>query len=348
MPRSASCLRTRAPAGDASCCAEPRGRHLVHLEQRLALRRARALLVASASQLRHRHAEPLRQHADGFGEADLLVQLHELDHVAADAAAEAVEEALLAVDVERRRLLAVERAQPLPGRARSASSDTTSPITCTMSACRCRSSRKVCGNGHQRRRAAAAAAVASTSFLQLHDGDAAAALLERRRVEVGHQRMRLEEAGDRLLQPPRAVPVNQRARCADRSRASRPGSGPPGRAPRPPCSRSRSGPTATRPLGRDRCSRARSRAPAAGFPPSTVRAFAAARRRLPFTSTSACPPEIDLTMPSRPKGGTMTRSPTRGRATASGFGLGRRAPGRGPRDRARGRRPPRRPRAHAP
>ena len=54
----------------------------------------------------------LRQHPDGLGEADLLVQLDELDHVAADAAAEAVEEALLAVDVERRRLLAVERAQP--------------------------------------------------------------------------------------------------------------------------------------------------------------------------------------------------------------------------------------------
>jgi hypothetical protein len=45
------------------------------------------------------------------------VQLEELEHVAADAAAEAVEVALLAIDVERRRLLAVERTEPLVGGA---------------------------------------------------------------------------------------------------------------------------------------------------------------------------------------------------------------------------------------
>jgi hypothetical protein len=36
------------------------------------------------------------------------VQLEKLDHIAADAAAEAVEEAFIAVDVERRRLLTVK------------------------------------------------------------------------------------------------------------------------------------------------------------------------------------------------------------------------------------------------
>ena len=37
----------------------------------------------------------LRQHLDGVLEADLLVQLEELEDVAADAAAEAVEEPLV-------------------------------------------------------------------------------------------------------------------------------------------------------------------------------------------------------------------------------------------------------------
>jgi hypothetical protein len=45
------------------------------------------------------------------------VEFEELEHVAADAAAEAVEVALVAVDVERRRLLAVERAEALVGGA---------------------------------------------------------------------------------------------------------------------------------------------------------------------------------------------------------------------------------------
>src|SRR5690606_19834150 len=44
-------------------------------------------------------------------------QLHELDHVAADAAPEALEQALVRVDVERRRLLLMERTEPLPRRA---------------------------------------------------------------------------------------------------------------------------------------------------------------------------------------------------------------------------------------
>ena len=106
----------RAPAGDASCCAEPRRRRLVHLEQRFALRGAGALLVVLL-ELGKRHAEPLRQLLDRVREADLLVQLEKLEDVAADAAAEAVEEPLVAVDVKRRRLLAVKRAEPLVGGA---------------------------------------------------------------------------------------------------------------------------------------------------------------------------------------------------------------------------------------
>ena len=47
---------------------------------------------------------------------DLLLQFDELEHVAAGLAPEAVEEALVRVDVERRRLLAVERAESLPRR----------------------------------------------------------------------------------------------------------------------------------------------------------------------------------------------------------------------------------------
>ena len=115
IPRSASCRRTRAPAGVASCSANQLLCELVHAKQRLALGGVHA--AAIFSRLRNGQAETARQHPHRFGEAHFLVQLDELDHVAADAAAEAVEEALLAVDVERRRLLAVERAQPFPRRA---------------------------------------------------------------------------------------------------------------------------------------------------------------------------------------------------------------------------------------
>src|SRR5205085_10631553 len=48
---------------------------------------------------------------------DLFVQLEELEHVAADAAPEAVKESLFGIDAERRRLLVVERAEALVLRA---------------------------------------------------------------------------------------------------------------------------------------------------------------------------------------------------------------------------------------
>ena len=44
------------------------------------------------------------------------MELEELEHVAANAAAEAVKEAFLGIDVERRRLLGVKRTEALPRR----------------------------------------------------------------------------------------------------------------------------------------------------------------------------------------------------------------------------------------
>src|SRR4030095_11175145 len=66
-----------------------------------------------ASSPGQRDANLLRQHPHRVLEADLLVQLQEFDDVAADAATEAVEEALVGMDVERRRLLGMKRAVPL-------------------------------------------------------------------------------------------------------------------------------------------------------------------------------------------------------------------------------------------
>src|SRR5262249_3422472 len=60
-------------------------------------------------------AEFLRQHAYRILKADLLVQFQELEYVAADAAAEAVEESLLGIDMKRGRLLTVKWAEPLVG-----------------------------------------------------------------------------------------------------------------------------------------------------------------------------------------------------------------------------------------
>ena len=64
----------------------------MNLDERFALRGALALLAARF-QLGDRNAEPRREVAHRFLEADLLLQLDELEHVAAHAAAEAVEEA---------------------------------------------------------------------------------------------------------------------------------------------------------------------------------------------------------------------------------------------------------------
>ncbi len=52
--------------------------------------------------------------ADGFGEGEPIVTHEEPEGVAAGAAAEAVEDAALGIDGEGRRLLGMERAEPLP------------------------------------------------------------------------------------------------------------------------------------------------------------------------------------------------------------------------------------------
>ena len=60
-----------------------------------------------------RVADPVGQPLDRLDEGDVLDLLHERVHVAALTAAEAVEVAVVGPDVKRRRLLVVERAQPL-------------------------------------------------------------------------------------------------------------------------------------------------------------------------------------------------------------------------------------------
>ena len=87
---------------------EPGACRLVHLEQRLALHGIGALLVA-LFHFGQCHPEALREKLDRVGEPDFFVQLEELEHVAADPAAEAVEETLIAIDLKRRRLLTVKR-----------------------------------------------------------------------------------------------------------------------------------------------------------------------------------------------------------------------------------------------
>jgi hypothetical protein len=61
----------------------------------------------------HLDADALAQELQGVAELDALRAHDVVEHVALGAAAEAVEEAALDVDVERRRALAVERAEPL-------------------------------------------------------------------------------------------------------------------------------------------------------------------------------------------------------------------------------------------
>ena len=87
------------------------------LEQRLALRGVGALLVV-LFHLGQRNPEALRKKLHCVGKADLFVQLEELEHVAADAAAKTVEEAFVAIDLKGRRLLPVKRTKPFVIRAR--------------------------------------------------------------------------------------------------------------------------------------------------------------------------------------------------------------------------------------
>ena len=76
-----------------------RDRELMDLDERFALG-GRFALLAARFHFGNRDAEPLRERADRFLEANLVLQLDELEDVAADAAAKAVKEPAVAVDVE--------------------------------------------------------------------------------------------------------------------------------------------------------------------------------------------------------------------------------------------------------
>jgi len=89
----------------------------MHVQQRLAQRSVAPPLFGGRVHFRKRDADLLREHPHGVLKADLLVQLEELEHVAAGAAAEAVEEAFVRMDDEGRRLLAVKRTVALVRRA---------------------------------------------------------------------------------------------------------------------------------------------------------------------------------------------------------------------------------------
>src|SRR5262249_8119234 len=107
LPRSGS-------SGTCQLLSKIRRRYLVHFQQRFPQSGVAARLVAF-DRLGDRHAEFLGEHAHRILEADVLVQFQKLEHVAADAAAEAVEKPLLGIDMERWRLLAVKGTKALVG-----------------------------------------------------------------------------------------------------------------------------------------------------------------------------------------------------------------------------------------
>src|SRR5262249_15964360 len=63
--------------------------------------------------VRDRDAELLGEHAHRVLEANLFMQLQELEDIAANAAPEAVKKSLLGIDMERRCLLPMKRTQSL-------------------------------------------------------------------------------------------------------------------------------------------------------------------------------------------------------------------------------------------
>src|SRR5262249_44608656 len=78
----------------------------------------RAIHARAASPLEERDPREAREGRDGFRVLEALGLADERDRVALRAAAEAVVEALLPVDVAGPRLLRVERAEPFPGAPR--------------------------------------------------------------------------------------------------------------------------------------------------------------------------------------------------------------------------------------
>ena len=102
-------LASRQGAGAGQLAGEVLRRLLVGLED--AQPQARLHPLPAAVGVPQLDADAVGEELDGLAEADVVDLLDEGDHVAALAAAEAVVEAAGRVDVERRGLLVVERAQ---------------------------------------------------------------------------------------------------------------------------------------------------------------------------------------------------------------------------------------------
>ena len=157
---------------------------------------------ASRSAASRRASSPLRRSAPACatpnfcasirtasGNADLLVQLEELEHVAADAAAEAVEEPLVRVDVKRRRLLRMERTETLVRRARALQRHVLLHDLQDVGLHAQVVDELLGKQSHH------SIEQVPCSVFQLHDRDAAAALFGRRGGEPRDQRMLLQKAG---------------------------------------------------------------------------------------------------------------------------------------------------------
>ena len=115
-------LLPRARAGRrGELLAEVFRRHFVHFQQCFAQTRVapRGFVFTAVASLGQGDAKLLREHLDGVLEAHLLVKLQELEHIAAHSTAEAMEKSLVGIDVERRRLLRVERTEAFVSRARA-------------------------------------------------------------------------------------------------------------------------------------------------------------------------------------------------------------------------------------
>ena len=112
MPRASRCARAPPAGRPGQLLLKPGGGQAVHLEQRLAAGVGGRVALGIGG-LGHLDAEALGEQPHRFGKRKLLVQLDELDDIAPGAAAEALEEPLVLIHVERRRLFVVERTQTL-------------------------------------------------------------------------------------------------------------------------------------------------------------------------------------------------------------------------------------------
>src|SRR5262245_60509058 len=90
----------------------------MHLQQRFPQPHVASRLVA-VDDFRDREAEFLGEHAHRVLEADLFMELQELEDIAANAAAEAMKKSLLGIDMKRRCLLPMKRTESLVSPSRT-------------------------------------------------------------------------------------------------------------------------------------------------------------------------------------------------------------------------------------